>query len=298
MNDLTLVIMAGGLGSRYKGLKQIDGVGPTGEYIIDYSIYDAIKCGFKKVVFIIKSENYEVFKETIGQRINDKIEVSYVFQDQDIPSIITTDRTKPLGTSHAIWCCRNIVKGNFVIINADDYYGFDAFKTISDYFKTNHDNNTFCMVGYKVANTLTANGSVKRGICKEKNGYLESIIESKVEQVSNEIMATPLSNDLPPFKVSNDDLTSMNMFGFTNLIFDYLDKGLIPFIKNMKDPLNDEYLIPDVVMDNIINKNCKVKVLKTSAKWYGMTYHEDREMVVNALLEMTKEGLYNSPLWK
>lgn len=296
-DDLTLVIMAGGLGSRYKGLKQIDGVGPEGEFIIDYSIYDAIKCGFTKVVFIIKSENYEIFKNTIGKRIEGKIEVSYVFQDKDIPEKVVKERTKPLGTAHAIWCCRKVVKDKFAVINADDYYGYDAFKTVADYLKSNDKQNEFCMIGYKVGNTLSSNGAVKRGICKCEDGYLKSIIESKVETTDNGIIATPLSGE-EAFKVSDEDLASMNLFGFTSLIFDFLDKGLVGFLNNMKDPLTDEYLIPDVVMDNIVNNNSYVKVLKTNAKWYGMTYKEDKKDVVNALLNMTNDGLYPRPLWK
>lgn len=177
---MTLVIMAAGIGSRFGGLKQIEPVGPNGEFIIDYSIYDAIRSGFNKVVFIIKKENYDIFKETIGKRIEEKIKVEYVFQsNENVPINIPKERTKPLGTAHAILCCKNVVKENFAIINADDFYGYDSFKQLSEFLKSTK--NDFGIVSYKLGATLSSNGSVKRGVCYISDGYLNEIVESKIE---------------------------------------------------------------------------------------------------------------------
>jgi len=195
MKDKTLLIMAAGMGSRFGGLKQIESVGPSGEYIIDYSIYDAIKSGFNKVVFIIKEENYDLFRNTIGKRIESKIKVEYVFQNYDnVPKEfkIPEGRVKPLGTAHAVLCAKNVINGPFVMINSDDYYGYDAFRVISEYID---NNNEIAIVGYKVTNTLTENGSVKRGvITTDKNSVLTKIVESSVIGNDGVIEATSLSN--------------------------------------------------------------------------------------------------------
>ena len=196
---MTLVIMAAGMGSRFGGLKQIEPVHENGNFIIDYSIYDAIKCVFDKVVFIIKEENYDIFRDTIGKRIENIIDVSYVFQKNDnVPSFVNlpNDRVKPLGTGHAILCCKDVVKENFAIINADDFYGRNAFEVASSFMKEEHEINDFAMVGYITGNTLTENGAVKRGVCEEKDGYLTKIIESSVEIKDNKIVARPLDGSL------------------------------------------------------------------------------------------------------
>lgn len=300
MKDLTLVILAAGMGSRFGGLKQIEPVGKNGEFIIDYSIYDAKKAGFNKVVFVIKEENYEIFKNTIGKRVEDKIDVSYVFQDmKNLPKdVFLPEREKPLGTAHAIWCCKDVVKGNFAIINADDFYGASSFSLLADFLSKNEEISEFCMIGYKISNTLTSNGSVKRGVCMENNGYLTSLIESKISRIDGKITCSPLDGS-ESFNVDDDALVSMNMFGFTNVIFDYIEKDFDKFYNNNKDNLDScEYLIPDIVFDNIKNNNSKVKVLKTTAKWYGVTYKEDKQEVVTALDFMVANGIYNTPLWK
>ena len=221
---MTLVILAAGMGSRFGGLKQIEPIDGYGHFIIDYSIYDAIREGFTKVVFIIKRENYDIFRETIGKRIEKKIEVEYVFQEIDnLPEgySVPEGRIKPWGTAHAILCAKDKVDENFAIINADDFYGRDAYHVISKFMKNNntHDNILrYAMAGYKVKNTLTENGSVKRGVCEEENGYLTNIIECKVEKVDSEIIATPLEGG-NSFKVLEDAPVSMNMFAFTKDIF-------------------------------------------------------------------------------
>lgn len=297
---MTLVIMAAGMGSRYGGLKQIDPVGPNGEFIIDYSVYDAIKAGFKKIVFIIKKENYEIFKETIGKRVEGKIDVEYVFQDmENIPGNIKlpNDRLKPFGTTHAIYCCKDIVKDNFAIINADDFYGYDAYETMSNFLE-NAKGNESCLIGYEVANTLTENGSVKRGVCYQEGEYLTKLIESNVERTNGKIVASPLNGD-KPFDISDDTLVSMNMLGFTPNIFKYLEEDLEKFIiDNQNDLSKCECLIPDTVFKLIKKNEITVKVLRTSAKWYGVTYKEDREMIIKEIRNMVNNKIYSENLWK
>lgn len=230
---MTLVIMAAGMGSRYGGLKQIESVGPNGEFIIDYSIYDAIQAGFTKVVFIIKEENYEIFRSTIGKRIENYIKVEYVFQNNDNVSIsIPKDRTKPLGTAHAVLCCKNVINENFAIINADDFYGRDAYFKISNFIKNNKINNEFAVIGYNILETITDNGSVKRGICNIKNNYLVSLDESIISRDGDKLFAkTLLGNN--EIHVDKNTIISMNMFGFTPKIFDLLEDGFKDFLNNV-----------------------------------------------------------------
>ena len=296
--DLTLVIMAAGMGSRFGGLKQIEPIGPNNEFLIDYSIYDAIKAGFSKIVFIIKKENEKIFKNTIGTRVEGHIPVSYVFQDSsNIPvNIDFSNREKPLGTGHAIYCCKDEVTTPFAIINADDFYGRDAFIKIAEFLK-NTDDNSYGLVGYKVNNTLTDNGSVKRGICYAKDNYLTYIVESSIERKNNKIIASPL-NGKEPFEVTPDTLVSMNMIGFTPKIFNYLEKELTNFLKNPNTNLEkDEFLIPDVLQTSISEDNKKVKVLDTTAVWYGVTHKEDKDFVVNSINKLVTDGIYPNNLW-
>ena len=296
--DLTLVIMAAGMGSRFGGLKQIEPIGPNNEFLIDYSIYDAIKAGFSKIVFIIKKENEKIFKNTIGTRVEGHIPVSYVFQDSsNIPvNIDFSNREKPLGTGHAIYCCKDEVTVPFAIINADDFYGRDAFIKIAEFLKKT-DDNSYGLVGYKVNNTLTDNGSVKRGICYAKDNYLTYIVESSIERKNNKIIASPL-NGKEPFEVTPDTLVSMNMIGFTPKIFNYLEKELTYFLNNPNTNLEkDEFLIPDVLQTSISEDNKKVKVLDTTAVWYGVTHKEDKDFVVNSINKLVTDGIYPNNLW-
>lgn len=298
---MTLVIMAAGMGSRFGGLKQIEPFGNDGEFILDFSIFDSIKAGFNKVVFIIKEENYNIFRDTVGKRIEDKIEVDYVFQkNDDIPSgySIPSERVKPWGTGHAILACKNTVKENFIVINADDFYGRDAFITASNYLKEKHLDNEMAMVGYQVVNTLTENGSVKRGVCESSNGNLTKLIESSIEKIQDKIICEPLDGS-NSFEVADNSLVSMNMFVFTPLIFDILENDIKIFFEENKNNLEKcEYLLPDVVYKNIINKNISVKVLETDSKWYGVTYKEDKEAVLKAIKNMIDEKIYPEKLWK
>ena len=301
---MTLVILAAGMGSRFGGLKQIEPIDEYGHFIIDYSIYDAIREGFTKVVFIIKRENYDIFRETIGKRIEKKIEVEYVFQEIDnLPEgySVPEGRIKPWGTAHAILCAKDKVDENFAIINADDFYGRDAYHVISKFMKNNntHDNILrYAMAGYKVKNTLTENGSVKRGVCEEENGYLTNIIECKVEKVDSEIIATPLEGG-NSFKVLEDAPVSMNMFAFTKDIFKYLEEGFPLFLDKHKEDIDTcEYLIPSVVFEEIENKIATVEVLKTNAIWQGITYKEDKEKVVKEIKKLVDNNGYPKDLWK
>ena len=289
----SLVILAAGMGSRFGGLKQITPLGPNGEFIIDYSIYDAIRVGFDRVVFIIKEENYEVFKETIGSRVEGKIDVKYAFQKMDVE--ISSERVKPLGTAHAIMAAEPYIDGPFMIINADDYYGYDAFKKGIEYL-SNMEENTYGLIGYKVENTITLNGEVKRGICKIQDGYLTDIVESKVGHANGNIEATPLVGGDTTI-LSNDALVSMNMLLFDESLFKYLKEDLVEFLKNMKDELKDEYLIPDVLEKHIKNNDIKVKVIDTTATWYGVTYKEDTDYVKENLAKLHLDGTYPSKLW-
>ena len=295
---MTLVIMAAGMGSRFGGLKQIEPVGPNGEFIIDYSIYDAILAGFDKVVFIIKEENYDVFKETIGSRIEGKVNVEHVFQDsKNIPDgvVLPSDRVKPLGTGHAILSCKGVVNEPFAIINADDFYGRDAFIKAAEFLKEN--TSCYGMIGYEVGNTLTCNGAVKRGYCKQNDGYLTSIIESSVISENGKVKVSPLDGR-DVFYVEPSDLVSMNMFIFKPDMIDYLDKHFIDFFKrNESDLTKCEYLIPDVVFERIENDNLKVKVISTSAVWHGITYKEDKQELVDCINKMICDGEYPNKLY-
>ena len=301
---MTLVILAAGMGSRFGGLKQIEPIDEYGHFIIDYSIYDAIREGFTKVVFIIKRENYDIFRETIGKRIEKKIEVEYVFQEIDnLPEgySVPEGRIKPWGTAHAILCAKDKVDENFAIINADDFYGRDAYHVISKFMKNNntHDNILrYAMAGYKVKNTLTENGSVKRGVCVEENGYLTNIIECKVEKVDSEIIATPLEGG-NSFKVLEDAPVSMNMFAFTKDIFKYLEEGFPLFLDKHKEDIDTcEYLIPSVVFEEIENKIATVEVLKTNAIWQGITYKKEKEKIVKEIKKLVDNNEYPKDLWK
>ena len=300
--DVTLVILAAGMGSRFGGLKQREPMGPSDEFIIDYSVYDAIKAGFNKIVFIIKRENYELFKETIGKRVEPHIKVEYAFQElNNLPEgfSIPEDRVKPLGTAHAVLCAKNFVNEPFAMINSDDFYGRDAFIKAYDFLSTTESTSSkYGMIGYMVANTLTENGSVKRGVCDvDDNDYLKSITESKVERVNNEIIANPLDGS-DSFVVGEEDTVSMNYLLFTPSIFDYIEEGFSDFFINNKDNLlTSEYLIPDVVSKLINEDKASMKVIRTSASWHGVTYKEDTPDVKASIRKLVDKGEYNSNLW-
>lgn len=294
---MTLVIMAAGMGSRFGGLKQIEAVGPNGEFIIDYSIYDAIKAGFTKVVFIIKEENNEIFKETIGKRISDHIKVEYVFQNNDnVPVDIPNERIKPLGTAHAILCCKDKVHENFAIINADDFYGRDSYLKVKDFISNSKNDNEFALIGYNAIDTITNNGSVKRGICNVKDNYLVNLNESVINLENGKLNAKTLV-DNKDIEVHNNTTVSMNMFGFTPKLFELLENDFKDFLDN-NDLMTAEYLIPEEVNKYLKNNIVKVKVIKTTSKWYGITYKEDLQLIKDEIKKLINDGIYPENLWK
>ena len=293
---MTLVIMAAGMGSRYGGLKQIESVGPSGEFIIDYSIYDAIKAGFKKIVFIIKEENYEIFRNTIGKRIENHVDVEYVFQNNDnVPVSIPKERTKPLGTAQAILCCKDIIKESFAIVNADDFYGRDAFFKVKEFISNVKNDNDFALIGYNVLDTITDNGSVKRGICNIKDDYLISLDESIISKDNNKLSGKTLI-DNKDIEVNNDTIVSMNMFGFTPKVFELFNENFKEFLDN-NDLMTSEYLVPVEINNYLKKKLINVKVIKTTSKWYGITYKEDLKILKDEINKLVNDGVYPKDLW-
>lgn len=300
---MTLVIMAAGMGSRFGGLKQIEPIDEYGNFIIDYSIYDAIKVGFNKVVFIIKKENYDIFRDTVGKRVEKHINVEYVFQELDkLPEgySVPEGRVKPWGTAHAILCCKDVVKEKFTIVNADDFYGRDAYRVISEFLARDDSNSEYqeyAMAGYMAQNTLTENGAVKRGACSTDGKYLTKIIESSIEYVGDKLMATPLEGG-DAFEISGEDVVSMNMFAFTPKIFDYLEERFSQFLDSHKEDMDTcEFLIPTIVFEQMEKKMARVEVLKTDAVWHGITYKEDKPKVVNEIKTLVDNGEYTPGLW-
>ena len=298
---MDLVIMAGGMGSRFGGLKQIEPIDEFGNFIIDYSIFDAIRAGFDRVVFIIKEENYDIFKETVGRRVEKHIAVEYAFQKlSDLPDGYTCPdgRVKPWGTAHAIYATRNIVKGNFAIINADDFYGADAFRVVGEFLKNNDEDKKYALVGYEAQNTITDNGSVKRGVADVEDGKLVVLVESSIEKRENgELFATPLSGG-ESVKIEGSQPVSMNMFGLKPILFDRLIKDFPLFLNENIDNLKSEFLIPEIISSQIESGEVEVEVLKTSAVWQGVTYKEDKPRVVSEIKKLVDAGVYPVGLWK
>jgi len=294
----TLLILAAGMGSRFGGLKQIEPIGPNGEFIIHYSIYDAIKSGFNKIVFIIKEENYELFKEKVGNDIEKIVEVHYVFQKNDnINKLvdIPKDRTKPLGTAHAIYCAKDIIKENFTILNADDFYGYESFDLLSKFME--NSKSKFGIAGYILGNTITESGSVKRGVCIRNKDELTELIESNIEKTSVGYIAHALT-DTRDVKVDFDTLVSMNMIAFTPQLFDYLDKHIANYFKDNIEKIDKiEYLIPEVMNEMLQKGEVNISVIKTPAKWIGITYKEDKEIVINEINKLIKKGVYPRKLF-
>ena len=294
---MTLVILAAGMGSRFGGLKQIEPVGPNGEFIIDYSIYDAIKAGFTKVVFIIKEENYDIFINTIGNRIAGKIDVEYVFQKND-DARVPVGRIKPLGTGHAILCAKEKVNEDFIIINADDFYGREAFETIANYIKQKgNDERKYGLVGYEMVNTLTENGFVKRGVLEvDSNDNLIKITESSIGYENDKILIKPLSGANEFY--ANGELVSMNMISFTPYLFNELEQGFEDFLNNSSDLMTAEYLIPDVLFKQVKNGDVTCKVLHTNSVWKGITYNSDLPELKEYILSQIEKEVYPSNLYR
>jgi len=306
MNKPVLVIMAAGMGSRYGGLKQIDPIDEHGHLIIDFSVYDAIKAGFEKVFFIVKKENEDCFRERIGNRIRNHIDVEYVYQSlNDLPEgySVPEGRVKPWGTGHAVLCCRGKTESPLAVINSDDYYGKEAFSLIYDHLSKERDGGkyNYAMVGYIIENTLTENGHVARGVCSvDRDGNLDGIIERTRIEKKGDSAAYTLDGGNTWIPIPNGTIVSMNMWGFTNSILHELDKRFRTFLDMSLDtnPLNAEFFLPNVVGELISEEKATVKVLKSHDKWYGVTYREDKEKVIRAIARMKAEGLYPDKLWE
>ena len=286
---MDLLVLAAGMGSRFGGLKQLEPVGVSGEFILDYSIKDAIDAGFKKVVFVIKRENLNAFKETIGKRLEDKIKVEYAFQDvEDIPVKIPVVQ--------AILCAKDYIDNNFAIINADDFYGKDAFLKAMEELKKINEPNKFSCVLYEAKATLSENGEVKRGVCQVLGNKVKGITESSVSEKNGKLICEPLLND-EVFETSLDTLVSMNMFLFNKSIFKLLENEFANFLKNTKDLENDECLITTVINDYLSQDKIELNYVKTSAKWIGMTYRSDLELVKKEILKLIEQKEYKESLW-
>lgn len=289
----TLVVLAAGIGSRFGGLKQLQSVGPNGEYIIDYSVYDAIKAGFNKIVFVIKEEKYDIFKSTIGKRIQKQIQVSYVFQKNDI-----IKREKPLGTAHAIYSCKDVIEEPFMVINADDFYGYDAFEKGIEFLNTRLKKDNYGLISYKLINTLSESGEVKRGICKEKNGKLEKITESIVKKEEKNIKIIPFDRNIKPYISDEKEKVSMNMLVFDKNIFEYIGKKIPKYILKAKDKDTFELLLPDIISDGIKEKKFTIEIIETSSKWQGITYKDDLKDVKDYIKSLIDSDVYPKKLWK
>lgn len=302
---MTLVILAAGMGSRYGGLKQLDPMTDAGNFIIDFSIYDALRAGFDKVVFIIKEENLELFRETIGNRISEKINVSYAFQKiDDLPEgfSVPEGRTKPWGTGHAVHCVRDIVKENFAVINADDFYGRDTFVQLAKHLKNADAENGVahhCMVGFALGNTLTENGTVSRGECDVTDeGMLKSVTE-RTKIMKKDTCAAYLNDDGETWTdISFDTIVSMNCWGFTPDLFKNLEQEFITFLSNIEsNPLKSEFYLPAAVDMQQKVGLCDVKVYPTTSLWQGVTYAEDKDRVKAAIKALIDNGEYPERLW-
>lgn len=299
-----LVVMAAGMGSRYGGLKQIDSVGPQGEVILDYSLYDARRAGFETVVFIIKPDIEEIFKQKVGNRIGDFMEVRYAFQELTTlpnPYQLPPHRQKPWGTAHAVWCASEQIDAPFAVINADDFYGYEAFKLMFDYLEAsvNSHEEQYAMVGYQLDRTMSENGAVSRGLCQvDDEHFLQEIEEqTQIEWFDDRIRYT--EDGVNWVDVDSDTIVSMNLWGFPSHFPKVIDRFLGAFLERAirSNPLKGEYYLPSVVRKQLRHNEAKVKVLKTDEQWFGVTYTEDKPLVQEKIQTLVANGVYPSPLW-
>lgn len=302
MTKPVLVILAAGMGSRYGGMKQIDGVGSHGEPIIDFSIYDAHRAGFEKVVLIIKREHEDLFRKCLTDKVSKHMEVAFAYQDlTNIPAgiAIPEGRVKPWGTTHALLACKGVVNEPFAIINADDFYGSDAYNVLYKYLSTEISDDHYAMVGYPCRNTLTDNGTVTRGLCRtDKDGYLTHIEE--IQKIAKQGDKAVYDDNGSWKDIADDALVSMNFWGFTPKIFDELEPIFKNFLTNNieKNPMKCEHVIPTAIGDLVAEGKVSVKMLSSSDKWFGVTYKEDKPEVVAKIQEKKDAGIYPDVLWK
>lgn len=296
----TLFVLAAGMGSRYGGLKQIDGLGPNGETIMDYSVFDALRAGFGKIVFVIRKDFEEDFRRVVLSKYADKVPCEVCFQSVDkVPAgySYNPERTKPWGTNHAVLMAKDLIKEPFAVINADDFYGKESFQILADYLKSiEGTTGNYAMVGYRVANTLSENGSVSRGVCAtDENGYLTDVVErTKIENIGGNIVFTEDGQDT---LLAPNTPVSMNMWGFTPEYFEFADAAFKEFLTNYGNEMKKEFYIPTVVNDLIRAGKATCKVLDTPSKWFGVTYAEDRPQVVMKINNLVHEGVYPEKLF-
>lgn len=298
MKKPTLIILAAGMGSRYGGLKQLDQMGPNGETIMDYSVFDALRAGFGKVVFVIRRDFEEAFKDRFIANIDEKIATEYVFQElTDLPGDFKPPegRQKPWGTNHAVWVARDAVNEPFAVINADDFYGADAFRVMANYLeKLDNESTMYSMVGYPVVNTLSDHGTVNRGVCKvNRNNQLINVTEREAIGWQNGEIVSEKDGE----KVSQNAQVSMNFWGFSPYYFRQTEKYFLSFLKESGEEMKSEFYIPATVTNLIGYNNASVKVLSTSAQWFGVTYKADKEETMKRIRQMIADGMYPEKLW-
>ena len=298
----TLLFLAAGMGSRYGGLKQLDKFGPNGETLMEYSIYDGIKAGFEKIVFVIRRDFEQAFKETYIDKIKDKIEVDYVFQELTaLPEgfSVPEGREKPWGTGHAILAAKNAIHEPFAVLNADDFYGREGYRITHEFLANldQYNSTTYTIIGYPLPKTLSDHGHVSRGVCEvDTEGNLIKVTERL--KIAREKDGIYYHENGKSFLLLEDTSVSMNLMGFDPTFFDYLDTYFVDFLKESIGNLKSEYLLPTVVNELAITNQVKVKVLKTDAQWFGVTYQEDRPIVIQKIKDMVDKGIYPSNLWK
>ena len=296
----TLFVLAAGMGSRYGGLKQIDGLGPNGETIMDYSVFDALRAGFGKIVFVIRKDFADDFKRVVLAKYEGKVPCEICFQAiENVPEGYTynPERTKPWGTNHAVLMGKDLIKEPFAVINADDFYGKESFEVLAKFLnEVAGKQNQYCMVGYRVCNTLSEHGSVSRGVCEtDAEGNLTNVVErTSIERKENGIVYTVDGVD---YALPENAPVSMNMWGFTPEYFGYVEEAFKTFLKERGQELKSEFYIPTLVNDLIVAGKATCRVLDTTAKWFGVTYAEDRQMVVDRIAALTEAGVYPNPLF-
>jgi len=295
----TLIILAAGMGSRYGGLKQLDEVGPNGEAIIDYSLYDAIRAGFGKVIFVIRRDFEDAFKERFDPKLKGRITVEYVYQSLDkLPAGFTlpSERQKPWGTAHALLMADGVANEPFAVINADDFYGNKAYQAMADFLNNSGDPAEYAMIGYNVENTLSDHGTVSRGVCEtDANGYLTTVIERT--KIIGETDGIYFYEEDGKHPLNPKSPVSMNFWGLKPNVFGYLNEGFAQFLKEHGQELKSEYYIPLLVNDNIVNGNIKTKVIECDSPWFGVTYIEDKPIVKGKIDRLVEDGIYPKQLW-
>ena len=298
---MQLVILAAGMGSRFGGLKQMEKMDEAGNFLLDYSVYDAKRAGFDSVIFIIKKEFFEAFRDSIGKRVEKLIKVEYAFQQlDDLPKgfKVPEGREKPWGTAHAIYAARDLIKEDFIIINGDDFYGRETYEVAYKYLASlpKGSEGKYANVAFKVSNTMTENGAVKRGVAFQKDGYLTKLVESSIERKGDKIIASPLDGS-EPFAVKENDLVSMNLFAFNKDLIKKLEEKFPLWLKENINVPKSEFLIPTVVDELVHEGKATLKLLETSSVWFGVTYKEDKPGVVKALKDLVDKGVYKKGLY-